>query len=1372
MFRLGCVTRRDTRIGVIAQFWLPALLAWPPGGTTFAQVTYHVDDDSPSDPGWVDPAISDPAEDGSSDHPFDSIQEAIDVAMSGDIVEVRHGLYFGEGNRNISFGGRALTVRAALNATPTVAAVDYGGKDEYFGFVFVAEGPDAVLDGIHVQEAAKAGLLITSNPTIRNCRLENNRYGIQVLFGAPNIESCAIEANQLGGISLWDASAYVKDCTISFNLGEAGVVAFGQDASVIEDCTFDSNIRGVLLRGDDVFTTMRGCAFRYNVIRDRIGGAGLLVDGASPMIEDCEFHYNQNYKGPGGAVSVRGGEPQFRRCDVRFNSAEEGGGMSFTGGWSWVRDSVIADNEGRGGGGIHSSVADAYFTNCTIYANRADPGFGQQVHAEESLIVGPSLYQSIVWAQPNVDDSPHMVGPVRATYCNLIEPASLGYHGNFYADPLFAAPFPRLQAGSPCINAGDPHFLVSEGDEDYEGNPRIQQCRIDVGAMETNYFVDCDGSESSDACQIADDPPLDCDQNGDLDECEMAAPTTVFHETFDDGEIHSYNWLLVETENTFPYPFDSPHAVSLNGPFTLESPRIDLQSARAATLTIDYLWARSDQSVTYLLVEFWDGLLWTTAYWLPTLTRSQPQQVALRRHELPVPREAVRFRLRVPEVNFEFTEWILADIRLEREHSDCDGNLVMDVCDAFSKDFPDCNGNFRDDGCDLYEAAFAKASDENVGAHPQALTTGDFDRDGDTDLVVARGPFNSPGAIVSLQNDGHGFFTKHSERTVGQWPRSMLNIDVDGDGWLDIVHVNTNSDTLAVHRNAGGAWWGFAPPVYYPVQIPNTEQLQTVAAGDLDRDGDPDLITATGGSGRARVMLNAGDGTFAPGLSFQVPPTPRVVMIADYDGDGWLDAAVLTQLGRSLSVALNRGGIDSWEGFDPPVHFVSGSPSGDPFHAVTADFNGDGAPDVAVVAGELEPKPAIALLLNQGFGKPWPGLADDPPMLIPVGQSPTALAVADFNGDGWTDLAATLAATEGEWVLVLNRGEDVGGDWLGMEVAESYASGSYPMSLAPAEINGDTSLDLIVGNRALNFFGSAEGMSSVSVFFQAGRSGFDCNGNAMPDGCDIEFGDSGADSDDNGVPDECQPDCNGNGVPDDFDITFGPDCNRNRRLDRCEIDDGALDCNLNGRPDECELPRYFEYTSEVLTPVVDPVPQQFVIEAAPPATGDVSVRLRAHADLGFGDYMEIHLGDLLVGRLESPPAFRCQVSGVVNTAEFFMDAEAFNAGLVNSDAVFHVTTNASQGCYPRTLSESYAVVIVSYRSDPGTDFDENGLLDVCIRGDTDLDGDLDLTDAAGFPECMQGPKAPFPQGCFALDMDLDGDVDLMDAAGFGTAYSP
>jgi hypothetical protein len=88
---------------------------------------------------------------------------------------------------------------------------------------------------------------------------------------------------------------------------------------------------------------------------------------------------------------------------------------------------------------------------------------------------------------------------------------------------------------------------------------------------------------------------------------------------------------------------------------------------------------------------------------------------------------------------------------------------------------------------------------------------------------------------------------------------------------------------------------------------------------------------------------------------------------------------------------------------------------------------------------------------------------------------------------------------------------------------------------------------------------------------QTGAS-LDCNGNGIPDSCDIAAG-AATDVNGNGIPDSCEPDCNGNGLPDAYEVAAGltPDCNQNGVPDSCDIASGAIDCDSDGVIDSCEL---------------------------------------------------------------------------------------------------------------------------------------------------------------------------------------------------------
>ena len=88
------------------------------GGVCQAGSVLHVDDDAPGDPGPGDATVSDPLEDGSADHPFDAIQEALDAAADGDEIAVAPGTY----DEAIDLLGKAVTLYSTDG--PRVTTID------------------------------------------------------------------------------------------------------------------------------------------------------------------------------------------------------------------------------------------------------------------------------------------------------------------------------------------------------------------------------------------------------------------------------------------------------------------------------------------------------------------------------------------------------------------------------------------------------------------------------------------------------------------------------------------------------------------------------------------------------------------------------------------------------------------------------------------------------------------------------------------------------------------------------------------------------------------------------------------------------------------------------------------------------------------------------------------------------------------------------------------------------------------------------------------------------------------------------------------------------------------------------------------------
>jgi hypothetical protein len=274
------------------------------------------------------------------------------------------------------------------------------------------------------------------------------------------------------------------------------------------------------------------------------------------------------------------------------------------------------------------------------------------------------------------------------------------------------------------------------------------------------------------------------------------------------------------------------------------------------------------------------------------------------------------------------------------------------------------------------DGTFASPLAFAFGTLPTCLATGDFNKDGITDLVFAdeSSPSQADVAVMlglGSGGVGSGDFGPPQRFYAGTAMRDLLVADFDEDGISDLAVTTSQPMGVAVLRGAGSAGIGngaFLPPV----NVAQTVDPFAIVEGDFDEDGIVDLATAnhatsvlladsvhadsTGGPApstsdggsvwvmRGRGTGGVGDGTFDPAVSYPASSHANGIAAADWNGDGVVDLAVANETADSVTVLLGQGIAGTGNGtFGQPTSYHA---YGWPMKLAAADVNEDGAEDL------------------------------------------------------------------------------------------------------------------------------------------------------------------------------------------------------------------------------------------------------------------------------------------------------------------------------------------------------------------------------------------------------------------------------------------
>ena len=324
------------------------------------------------------------------------------------------------------------------------------------------------------------------------------------------------------------------------------------------------------------------------------------------------------------------------------------------------------------------------------------------------------------------------------------------------------------------------------------------------------------------------------------------------------------------------------------------------------------------------------------------------------------------------------------------------------------------------------------------GSSPQSVTTGDVDRDGKPEIIVANYGTNT---VDILSNVGNGMFASPMLYSTGlhSYPESVVAADVNGDNKPDIIVVNSQTNTIGVLLNTGNGT--FSTQTTYSTGDGSEPESGTIA--DVNGDNKPDIIVANYAANNIGVFLNTGNGMFTMPTIYStgLESYPYSVKAVDVNGDNKPDIIVGNSYSNNVGVFLNTGNGT----FSTQTTYSTGDDSY-PYSVASADMNGDNKPDIIVANPDAD---NVGVFLNIGQGT----FSTQTTYSTGNGSTPYSVATADVDGDNKSDIIVALSGWGAVGVL-LSTGNGTFANVMTVQLSDVCA-------VVVGDINGDSNLDII-----------------------------------------------------------------------------------------------------------------------------------------------------------------------------------------------------------------------------------------------------------------------------------------------------------------------
>ena len=341
---------------------------------------------------------------------------------------------------------------------------------------------------------------------------------------------------------------------------------------------------------------------------------------------------------------------------------------------------------------------------------------------------------------------------------------------------------------------------------------------------------------------------------------------------------------------------------------------------------------------------------------------------------------------------------------------------------------------------------FAPAVHLNVNGGTRGLVTGDFNADGWPDLASVQ---EAPGRLIVQLNAGNGTFLPHTSYTAS-YDAELWDVatgDLDNDGDLDLVTVSQRYGIVNTFRGSGSGTFTLSG-IY--------GGSGEVELADFNQDGVLDLVAGSSGSS-VYVRLGLGNGAFGAAEIYYTGSWALHVTVADFNTDTILDLAVANENSNTVSILMGNANGTFATAINYPVGYWGNGPTS----VAAGDIDGDGDLDMGVVARDAY------LFRNTGGGTFT--------LIETILSTSTAIQFTDLNVDGKPDLILNNGnsyPSVGTVSVNLGNGDGTFYSW-----TRYWSTGMGSESQVVVDFNKDGLLDIATAND-----GSTDGRD-ISILF-------------------------------------------------------------------------------------------------------------------------------------------------------------------------------------------------------------------------------------------------------------------------------------------------